>query len=91
MTTQNANTPQVPAGVDSSPSPCSADPRFSAYQKSLAEYNAQKSDNVICDYCEKPIEPGQPSVSDGDARMHLGCSVEDAENVGFDGWIQDQG
>ena len=49
----------------------------------------------ICTWCDEPIEAGQPSVPDVNgeecARQHLGCSVDEADDIGFDGFIQDQG
>ena len=49
----------------------------------------------ICTWCGEPIEAGQPSVPDVNGeegeRQHLGCSVEEADDIGFDGFIQDQG
>ena len=49
----------------------------------------------ICTWCDEPIEADHPSVPDvnGDAgdRQHIGCAVEEADEIGFDGFMQDQG
>jgi hypothetical protein len=63
--------------------------------KTAADSDLSMSAGSICNWCDELIEAGQPSVPDVNGeeggRQHLGCSVEEADDIGFDGFIQDQG
>jgi hypothetical protein len=43
-----------------------------------------------CEYCIQPILRNEPKVLTTDGWMHLHCSAEESDNVGFDDWLIDQ-
>ena len=72
-------------------------PMLAYYQKSLADHAGRipEPPTDVCPYCEKTMRRSEGLVPDEDGAvgqmMHLQCSVEEADNVGFDGWVQDNG
>ena len=47
--------------------------------------------SMLCAFCDKPITSGAYSTDEDGESMHFDCMVEEGDNVGFDGWVQDHG
>ena len=61
----------------------------------LKDGEESKCTDLFCIFCDKIIDSGcyvteeKYEEEDDDEYSHLDCHMKNADNVGFDGWVQD--